>query len=347
MGSSRRYGGVGSLTEDVKIRPADAVGTIHSRPRVVWWAWLGVVFVAIETVAIIGWVANGHATPTHAIAADVPSYAKISAIIIQAICVLTCIGVVTYVVRQCWRQRTLTFAGVITIVGTSLWWQDSLMNYIRPQAGYNSYYVNLGSLNSDVPGWLSPNGHVLPEGLLLELTIYISMLLYAELGATAMRTARSRWPTISVAALIAVGFGTLALFNVVSELAINIPSRSYGWSSTIGWLTLFGNETYRYPVYEGILSAFVFAPSAMLLFFLDDRGRSVVEQGIERVRGGSAKRNAIRLLAVAGFLNLCFLGYNIPINWIALHTDRHYTLPSYISNDMCGLTLANKCPEAP
>jgi hypothetical protein len=323
------------------------VATIHSRPRVVWWAWLGAVFGIIEAVSLIGWFTNGHATPTHAIAADVPYHVKVSAVIIQTLCVLTCIGVVTYVVRQCWRQRSLTFAGVLTIVGTSLWWQDSLMNYIRPQAGYNSYYVNLGSLNSDVPGWLSPNGHVLPEGLLLEFPIYISIFLSALLGATAMRKARSRWPTISVAALIAVGFGTLALFNVVFELAINIPSQSYGWSSTISWLTLFGNKTYRYPIYEGVLSAFVYAPSAMLLFFLDDRGRSVVEQGIERIRGGSAKRNAIRLLAVAGFLNLCFLGYNIPINWIALHTDRHYTLPSYISNGTCGLTAANKCPEAP
>jgi hypothetical protein len=339
---------VGSLTDDVKIHPEDVAATVHSRPRVVWWAWLGLVFVIVEAISIIGWITNGHATPTVAIAADVPTYVKVSAIIIQALCVLTAIGVVTAVVRECRRQRTLTFAGVLTIVGASLWWQDSLMNYIRPQAGYNAYYVNLGSLNSDVPGWLSAGGHLLPEGILLEFPTYIAMLLYAQLGATVMRKARSRWPTISVAGLIALAFGTLMVFNVFFELAINIPSRSYGWSSTIAWLTLFDNEDFRYPIYEGVLSTFVYVPSAILLFFLDDRGRSVVEQGIERVRGGSAKRNAIRILAVAGFLNLCFLGYNIPINWIGLHTDRNYTLPSYIIPDgTCGETAAYKCPAVP
>jgi hypothetical protein len=313
----------------------------------VWWAWLGAVFVVIEAISIVGWFTSGHATPTHAIAADVPFYVKVSAIIIQVLCVVACTGVVIFVVRQCRRQRTLTFAGVLTIVGTSLWWQDSLMNYIRPQAGYNSYYVNLGSLNSDVPGWLSARGHILPEGILLELPTYIGLLLFAMLGAASMRRAQRRWPTISVAGLIAVAFGTLMAFNVFFELAINIPSRSYGWSSTIGWLTLFGNEPYRYPLYEGVFSSFVYAPSAILLFFLDDRGRSVVEQGIERVRGGSAKRNSIRILAVAGVLNLCFLGYNLPLNWIALHTDRHYVLPSYIGNGTCGVTVAYKCPPAP
>jgi hypothetical protein len=338
---------VGSLTDDLKIRPEDAAATVHSRPRVVWWAWLGLAFAIVEAISLIGWFTSGHATPTVAIAADVPTHVKVSAIIIQTISVLTCIAIVARVVRECRRQRALTFAGVLTIAGTSLWWQDALMNYLRPQAGYNSYYVNLGSLNSDVPGWVSAGGHLLPEGLLLEFPCYISMFGFAMFGAAAMRKARNRWPTISVAGLIAVGFGTLALFNVVFELAINIPSHSYGWCSTISWLTVFDNEVYRYPIYEGVLSAFVFAPGGILLYFLDDRGRSVVEHGIERVKGGSLKRNAIRILAVVGVLNLCFLGYNIPINWIAYQTDRHYTLPSYLSNGMCGPTVGDQSPGAP
>jgi len=307
---------------------------VRSRPRVVWWAWLGAAFVVIEAVAMIGWFASGHAAPTHAIAADVPLHVKVSAVVIQTICVLTFIAVVIHVVRQCRRQRSFTFAAVLTIVGASLFWQDPLMNYIKAQTGYNSYYVNLGNWTSDVPGWLSPNAHLLPEGLLLELPIYGSMFLIAMLGVATMRKARNRWPTISVAGLIAVAFGTQILFDVVIEFLINIPSHAYGWSATISWLTLFGNEVWRFPLYEGVFASFVYAPAAILLFFLDDRGRSVVEQGIERVRGGSLKRNVIRVLAVAGVLNLCFLGYTLPVTWIGLHADRHYTLPSYLSNGM-------------
>jgi hypothetical protein len=299
--------------------------TMRSRPRVVWWAWVGVVFGAVEAVTIVGWIANGHATPTHAIAADVPSYVKISAVIVQALCVLACIGVVIYLVRQYRQQRTFTFAAVITIAGFSTWWQDSLMNYVRPQAGYNSYYLNLGVWNSDVPGWLTWNGHALPEAALLEGPAYFCMLLYAMLGAAAMRWARRRWPAISVAGLIVVAFSTLMVFNLVFELSVNIPARAYGWSSTISWLTLFGGEDFRYPIYEGVLSTFVFAPAGVLLYFLDDH-----------------------VLAVAGVLNVCFLaGYTIPITWIGLHTDRHYILPSYISNGTCGVEVAIPCPPTP
>lgn len=320
---------------------------LHSRPRVVWWAWVGAVFAVVEAISIIGWFTSGHATPTHAIASQVPTHVKVSAVVIQTLCVLACVGVVVYVVRECRRQRSFTFAAVLTIVGASMWWQDPLMNYIRPQAGYNSYYVNLGVWSSDVPGWLSARGHVLPEGILVEGPIYGSMLLIALFAATAMRRARKRWPSMSVAGLIGVAFATQMLFDFVLEMVINIPSQAYGWSSTIGWLTLFGNEPYRFPVYEAVFGSFVFAPAGILLFFLDDRGHSIVERGIERVKGGPAKRNVIRLLAVAGVLNLCFLaGYNIPISWIGLHTNRHYTLPSYLSNGTCGVVTAYACPAA-
>jgi hypothetical protein len=321
---------------------------MRRRPRVVWWAWVGIAFGAVEAVSIIGWFTSGHATPTHAIAADVPSYVKVSAVIIQTLGVLACIGVLTYLVREYRRQRTFTFAAVVTIAGFSTWWQDSLMNYVRPQAGYNSYYVNFGVWNSDVPGWLSWNGHALPEAVLVEGACYFCMLLYAMLGAAAMRWARNRWPAISVAGLITVAFGTLMLFNAFFELTVNIPARSYGWSSTIGWLTLFGGTDFRYPIYEGVLSTFVFAPSAVLLYFLDDHGRSVVEQGIDQVRGSSLKKGLTRVLAVVGVLNVCFLaGYTIPITWIGLHTDHHYTLPSYLSNGTCGVEVAYPCPPAP
>jgi hypothetical protein len=325
-----------------------AAPAMRSRPRVVWWAWVGVLFGAIQVVSYLGWFMSGHLTPTVAIAADVPSHVKVSAVIIQALCALTCVGTLVYVVRQCLRARALTVAAVLTIGGASLFWQDSLMNYIRPQAGYNSYYLNLGSLNSDVPGWLSFNGHALPEGLLLELPCYLCLFLYAMLGAAAMRKAQRRWPTMSAAGLIAVGFGTLMAFNLVFELAVNIPSRTYGWSSTIGWLTLFGSEHYRYPIYEGVLSAFVFAPAGVLLFFLDDRGRTVVEQGIDKIQGSSLKKSLYRVLAVSGVMNLSFLlGYTIPINWIALHTDHHYILPPYLSNGTCGVEVAHPCAPSP
>ena len=206
------------------------------------------------------------------------------------------------------------------------------MNYIKVQTGYNSYYVNLGNWTSDVPGWLSPNAHLLPEGLLLELPIYGSMLLIAMLGRHDAQ-GPNRWPTISVAGLIAVAFGTQILFDVVIEFLINIPSHAYGWSATVSWLTLFGNEVWRFPLYEGVFASFVYAP----LQFCCSSSTIVGDRWSSRESNASGRlAKTERRPGTRGCRSAQprFLGYTLPVTWIGLHADRHYTLPSYLSNGM-------------
>ena len=317
----------------------------RGRPKIVWWAWVGAVFAAIEAYTLISWGVSGNATPTHTNAALVPLHVKVSAIIIQCICMLVFAGVIVHVVRGCRRARTLTFDAVLTIAATTMFWLDPMFTYIIPQGFYNSYYINLGSWTSNVPGWISPNGHLLPEGLLVEGPIYGSILLLAMMVGAVMRRAERRWPDMGRAGLIAVGFGTMMLFDFVLEIAINVPSQAYAYGSTISWLTVFGDKVYRFPVYEAVCGSFVFAPAGILRYFRDKQGRSVVEQGIDRVPGPPARRQAYRVLAVIGILQLCFVcGYIIPVNFIGLHANRSYPLPSYLTNGVCGPGTSYKCP---
>jgi hypothetical protein len=341
------------VTVAIETNRRASVETVHvippiksGPPPVVWWAWAGAVFVAIELYTLTAWVTSGNATPTVAVAADVPDYVKVAAIVIQAVCVLVFLGTLVYVVRGCLRERQFTFEAVLTVVGLSMWWLDPVANYIRPQLFYNSYYVNLGSWTSNMPGWLSPNGHLLPEGVLVEGPIYGSMVLIAMLTRSMMRAAKRRFPEIGVPGLIAAGFGGMMIFDFVLEIVINSMSHAYTWGSTVSWLTLFPDEVYRFPVYEAVFGAFVFAPAGVLLYFRDDRGRSVAERGVDQIARGPRTKGLYRTLAVAGLLNTCFLlGYVAPVAWIGLHVDRSYANPSYLTNGMCGPGTSYPCPE--
>jgi hypothetical protein len=314
-------------------------------PAVIWWAWAGAVFVAIELFTLITWLTSGNATPTRAVAGDVPEHVKVAAVVIQSVCVLVFLGTLVYVVRGCLREHQFTFEAVLTVVGLSMWWLDPVANYVRPELFYNSYYVNLGNWSSNVPGWLSPNGHLLPEGLLVEGPIYGSMVLIAMLTRSMMRAAKRRLPEIGVPGLIAVAFGGMMIFDFILEIVINYMSHAYTWGSTVSWLTLFPGKVYRFPVYEAVFSAFVFAPAGVLLYFRDDRGRSVAERGVDQIAGGPRAKNTCRTLAVAGMLNTCFLlGYIAPVAWIGMHVDRSYINPSYLTNGMCGPGTSYPCP---
>jgi len=72
-----------------------------------------------------------------------------------------------------------------------------LCTYFQPFVTYNSVFLNAGSWTSSIPGWLSPNGHMLPEPLLwtgVGLRQSGSSA-FASWAALTMRKTQERWPT--------------------------------------------------------------------------------------------------------------------------------------------------------
>ena len=55
---------------------------------------------------------------------------------------------------------------------------------------------------------------------------------------------------------------------------------------------------YQWPIYEGLMWGGVQAGSVRLRYFTDDRGRTFVERGLERVQGGFVKQQFTRFLAI-------------------------------------------------
>ena len=77
-----------------------------------------------------------------------------------------------------------------------------------------------------------------------------------------------------------------------------------------------------------------------LRYFTDDRGRTVVERGLDQVRGGFALQQFIRFLAIFAAVSACFfVFYNLPAQWFAMHSDPwpdDHQKRSYFNGGICG-----------
>jgi hypothetical protein len=86
-----------------------------------------------------------------------------------------------------------------------------------------------------------------------------------------------------------------------------------------------------------------------LRFFTDDRGRTVVERGLEQVRGGVARQQFVRFLAVfAAASSIFLLIYNVPAQWFGMHADpwpQDVLKRSYFVGALCGDGTDRLCPD--
>src|SRR5699024_6926281 len=104
-----------------------------------------------------------------------------------------------------------------------------------------------------------------------------------------------------------------------------------------------------WPIYEGLMWGAVQAALCCLRYFTDDRGRTVVERGLDGVRGGFARQQFTRFLAIFAGVSACFFAFYMgPAQWIALHADpwpQDHQQRSYFTGGICGDGTDKPCPH--
>lgn len=114
-------------------------------------------------------------------------------------------------------------------------------------------------------------------------------------------------------------------------------------------MSLNAGTYYQWPIYEGLMWGGVQAGLCCLRYFTDDRGRTFVERGLDSVRGGFAKQQGIRFLAIFGGVSaFFFVLYNIPAQWVAMHQDpwpADLLKRSYFLMGICGADTDRPCPD--
>lgn len=311
---------------------------------ITWWACIGAFFIALQAFIFTSWINSPHFTPTPPGDSPLHWYPQLVIQVIQfgaPTLVLAGIAWIVYATRREGRVPTL---GLIIFGWATAYWQDPLINYVRPSFSYNSHFYNHGSWCELVPGWLMPNGSKMPEPLLFGLGAYAFVIpVTALICAFAMRTAKRLRPATTNFQLILVALVTMFWCDLVTE-GLLVATHLYAYLGSIHSLSLFPGTLHQFPLYESVLGGGTVAATGSLFYFRDDKGNTLVERGLQnlRIQRGAT---ALRALAISGFVNMVVLTYTILYIFLNLQMDAWPTeVPSYLRNGLCGPGTEVACP---
>lgn len=330
-------------------RPVETPQPPQARP-VLALATIGVLILAFMLFVLARWVLGPsfRSTPT---GPDPLSDGQRAVLIGMQIAVplgaLVCLW--SWVGRQWLRDGRLNATSMFVISGAMLFFWDMSMNYTSVALFYNSHLLNRGAwANGAWPGWLSPNGNLLPEPILIVPPAYTCLVfIQVMLMLRLLRIAKARWPWMGLyrtLALIVVG---LTLTDTVIEGAV-LRMGVYAYPGGIRDLTLWAGLTYQIPMTETFFfGGLGLGAITALMHFRNDRGQTLAERGIDRLAISERMKQWVRFFAIFGALHLSFFAvYTIPNQWLSTHSDPQPDgYPSYLENGMCASGAhRNQCP---
>ena len=333
--------------------PAATLGDVRppsSRVRI--WAAAGGLLLALQIYVWVRWITGPYFQRVPSGPSDPPMYMQV---VLLGNAALMCVGLPLaiwwFLIRPWMRERRITLDGLLLVSCALFFFQDPLLNYFNTWCTYNTWLWNRGSWSSHIPGWVSPEspGHQVAEPLLINATGYGMVLILAIVGCWLMRRIKTRWPAISNVRLILVTYAAAIVADFVMEALIFLPFGLYTYPGAIRAVSMFPGTYHQWPIYEGLMWGGVMTALSCLRFFTDDRGRTVVERGLDHVNGGFARQQLVRFLAVFAAVSACFFFfYNVPAQWFGMHADPwpdDHQKRSYFNGGVCGDGTGVPCPD--
>lgn len=329
--------------------PADRAG--KTATPVVYWAVAGAALLAFQIYVLGRWVTGPNFKRTEpAPGADISAGQEFYFLALQVIVpIAMVICLYWWVVRPCRAQKTFTTDAMIATSAVMIFFWDLNMNYTSTSLLYNAHFFNRGSWsNGSWPGWTSPGGELLPEPLFLVIPGY-TVLVFGQVVFILwlLRKAQARWPGMGMLGKLATIVLGLTIVDTIIEVAL-IRTGVYAYPGAIRQITLFAGQTYQMPLSESLFfSGISLGAVAALSHFRDDRGRTVVERGLQQLSLSTKQKQTVKFLAIFGAVHLAYLVfYMVPNQWLATHSDAFPAgYPSYMINNMCQAGLDGKtCP---
>jgi hypothetical protein len=340
-----------AVTSDARVgtvRVSD-VEPPKTKPVVVL-ATLGALMLAFEAWIIFRWVSGPFFERVAPGPSQPPTWMKVELILWQTLSIPAGLALIyAFIIRPWRRQGRVGVDGILVVAFCSVVFQDPLSSYGGHWFAYNTWMWNRGSWVNSVPGWNSYGapGAMLSEPVLFTWAAYIYIFVVVMvIGSRFMRMMRRRFPRIGNVSLIASCYALMILFDIVLEGIIWMPLGIFHYGG--GHWNLFPDHYFKWPLHEGLSIGLVFTGAACLRFFVNDRGQSVVERGIDEISGSTFKKFVIRALAMTFVVQtMMFIGYNIPNYFVGTHPaewPKSVQEKSYFTSGLCGQNTDRACP---
>jgi Spirocyclase AveC-like len=314
------------------------------------WAVVGILIIAFEVWVLLRWVTGPYFVRVPTGPSDPPALMKVCLVGWQVVSLPAALGLLYWFVIRPWRRdRRVGVDGILVIAFLTMWWQDPISSYGGHWFTYNTWMINRGSWVNSIPGWSSfgKPGAMLSEPVLFTPGAYSYIFVIVMFfGCRIMRRTQTRFPRISNLGLIAVCFVAMYVFDVILEGLLWLPMGVFAYQG--GHWGIFANTYHKFPLHEGLTIGSVFTAVACIRYFTNDRGQTVVEHGINEVRGGAARKFATRAFAMIAAVQLAmFVGYNVPNFWVGTHSTAwpaDIQKRSYFTSGICGEGTDRACP---
>jgi hypothetical protein len=317
------------------------------------FAVLGALVVVFEAWVLIRWISGPLFTTVPKGPTTVPTWMHVELIAWQVVSLPAALALIYWFVIRPWRRsRHVGVDGLLVIAFMTLWWQDPISAVGGHWFTYNSDMINRGSWVNSIPGWLSfgKPGQMVQEPLLFTPAAYVYVFVIAMfLGSWIMRRAHARWPRMGKLGLIGTCFAAMLLFDVVLEGIVWLPLGVFEYPGGGPW-SLFADTYHKYPINEMVTIGTTFTAVAAIRYFVNDRGQSIAERGIDDVRGpaNSGRKLVVRALATIFVVQAAmFVSYNLPNAWVGLHSQSwpaDLQKRSYLTDYICGAGTDRACP---
>lgn len=314
---------------------------------VVLWAIVGVLCLIVVLTGWVRWVSSADFAPTpHGPDPISTPHLVILRILEVGSLLGAAVIVVIYLIRPLLRERRLTLDGMMIIAMALGWFWDPMANYVNYSFLYNNYAWNYGSWVRFIPGWETPGA----PGNFVEPVWVVGAWIWWCFGGAVLLCAilqklharRPHWSTLRLFVVLAV---VVVAVDLPAE-SIFLRTQAMVWGGAPASLTLWSGDFYRFPLPESLLVvSFMFGFTAVR-YFKDDKGRSFVEKGVDNLRVPSWAKGLVSLCAVIGFLHFwAIVGYNLPLQFVAVKADTFPPLPSYLRSQVCGTGTDYACPS--
>lgn len=342
-----------AVTESVSAATLSTAGVKQKSNTVKILAVVGGLILALQIYVWIRWITGPYFERVPQGPSEPPLFMKIPLMANAIILWLALPFALWFFFIKPWRQeRRITLDGMLLISMGLMFFQDPFLNYFNTWCTYNTWLFNMGSWAPYVPGWTSAEepGAMVAEPLLTNAPGYAyGVLMITIIGCWIMRKIKTRWPNIGTLRLIAVTYAIAFVFDFVMEALVLLPTGLYTYPGAIRALSFNAGTYYQWPVYEGLMWGAVQTALCCLRFFTDDRGRTIVERGLDSVRGGFVRQQFTRFLAIFAGVSACFfIFYNVPAIWLGMHADpwpEDHMKRSYFNGGICGDGTDKPCPH--
>jgi hypothetical protein len=301
-----------------------------ARRPVLWWAAIGMAFLALQAWVFGSWILSGDARSIPAGPDPVPGATKAWAIGSQIVLSIGAVAVIGSVVRRCRREGRLTFDAVLLLGWASIFWGNPLENYTQVMRLANGYMVNLGSWIGHVPGVVSPTADRVPEPLVYMLALYFGYgALTTFAVSAAMGRATRRWPALRGGRLFLATWTGLFVVEIVVE-SLWARTEIMAYAGGIRGISLFAGHPAQMPLHIPLLVSLTLTLFAWIHH--SPPTRAALFRGAER----TGRPTLVRVLAMVGAANIVMLCYAVPAQWFALHPGPFPPYRSYLNNGVCG-----------